>query len=255
MKRNSIKLEAEAKVMFDKLRAHQGEEVTLIYSHYGHLSSEVGALEEVNDFINVVVGHMGIPFVGYGSVIYQISHAGEILYENKRVEMNYDRRDNKSIYEAKRDIFGDRIVDEEEKKRAEAEKKWEEFIEKTNKAAQRDKKKLQEEGLALIKPETKDDWIEFTENNCTDGYSCCIVRATLSMMKKMEEEDFSCEAAEKQIFNEELGLTGFQAGAAANCIAHFAKRGEEFRIYWNKQFGVDEEEKGTVNPAVITIGK
>ena len=37
---------------------------------------------------------------------------------------------------------------------------------------------------------------------------------------------------------------------------YFAKQGEEYRRYWNKQYGIDDsEEKGTVNPAVLTIKK
>lgn len=46
------------------------------------------------------------------------------------------------------------------------------------------------------------------------------------------------------------------AGATANALSHFAKQGEEYRRYWNKQYGIeDSEEKGTVNPAVLTTKK
>ena len=75
------------------------------------------------------------------------------------------------------------------------------------------------------------------------------------MMKKFEE-GISFEDAEQQVYNEELGLSGFMAGATANALSHFAKQGDEYRKYWNKQYGIeDPEEKGTVNPAVLTRKK
>ena len=74
-------------------------------------------------------------------------------------------------------------------------------------------------------------------------------------MKKFEE-GISFEEAEKQVYNEELGLSGFMAGAAANALSHFAKNGDAYRDHWNKQYGVEEaEEKGTVNPAILSINK
>lgn len=59
-----------------------------------------------------------------------------------------------------------------------------------------------------------------------------------------------------KLYNEELGLSGFMAGAAANALSHFAKNGDAYRVHWNKQYGVeDAEEKGTVNPAILSINK
>ena len=75
------------------------------------------------------------------------------------------------------------------------------------------------------------------------------------MMKKFEE-GISFEEAEKQVYNEELGLSGFMAGATANALSHFAKNGDAYRVHWNKQYGVeDAEEKGTVNPAILSTKK
>lgn len=75
------------------------------------------------------------------------------------------------------------------------------------------------------------------------------------MMKKMEE-GISFEEAEQQVYDEELGLSGFMAGATANALSHFSKQGEEYRKHWNKKYGIeDADEKGTVNPAVLSIRK
>ena len=89
-------------------------------------------------------------------------------------------------------------------------------------------------GLTLVKPETAEEWLQFADNNSNDGYSVFVVKATISMMKKFEE-GISFEEAEQQVYNEELGLSGFMAGATANALSHFAKQGEEYRRYWNKQ--------------------
>lgn len=114
---------------------------------------------------------------------------------------------------------------------------------------------LMREGLTLINEETTEDWLQFADANTNDGYSVFVVKAVISMMKKFEE-GISFEDAEKQVYNEELGLSGYMAGATANALSHFAKNGEAYRIYWNKQYGVEVDEvKGTVNPAVLTIKK
>ena len=98
------------------------------------------------------------------------------------------------------------------------------------------------EGLTLVKPETAEEWLQFADNNSNDGYSVFVVKATISMMKKFEE-GISFEEAEQQVYNEELGLSGFMAGATANALSHFAKQGEEYRKYWNKQYGIEDSEE------------
>ncbi len=114
---------------------------------------------------------------------------------------------------------------------------------------------LMREGLTLVKPETAEEWLQFADNYSNDGYSVFVVKATISMMKKMEK-GISFEEAEQQVYDEELELTGFLAGATANALSHFAKQGEEYRKYWNKKYGIDDaNEKGIVNPAVLSIRK
>jgi hypothetical protein len=256
LKHNSKILEDLAKEMFDQLREHLNEKVIMKYFDYGRLRTKTGKLTEVNDFNYVVIDCLGAPFIGYGCAIRSIqSEDKELLYLNPYLGIEYDKRTNEEVDEARKTIFGERIADKEKRKREEHDRKYQEYLERTAREAKRDKLMLQKEGLALIKPETAKDWMTFTENNCNDGYSCSVVRATLGIMKKMEA-GVPFEEAEQQVFNEEFDLTGFQAGAAASFIAHFAKQGEEFRKYWNSKFGVEaEEEKGTVNPAIITVGK
>lgn len=248
--------EAKAKAMFDKLREHIGEDVSYTGWWYGVKQEETAELREVNDFVNVLIGCSGIPFVGYGAAISDItSKDGEVLYSNPNIEYGYDRRADKDVFASKRLIFGDRIVDEEQAEKEKQDKEWAEYKEKSDIEAKKAKYTLMKEGLTLVKPETAEEWLQFADNNSNDGYSVFVVKATISMMKKFEE-GISFEEAEQQVYNEELGLSGFMAGATANALSHFAKQGDEYRKYWNKQYGIeDPEEKGTVNPAVLTIKK
>ena len=248
--------ESKAKAMFDKLREHIGEDVSYTGWWYGVKQEETAQLRNVTDFINVEIGCSGIPFVGYGAAISSItSKDGEVLYSNPNIEYGYDRRASEDIFASKRLIFGDRIVDAEVAEKEKQDKEWAEYKEKSDLEAKKMKYTLMKEGLALVKPETAEEWMQFADNNTNDGYSVFVVKAVISMMKKFEE-GISFEEAEQQVYNEELGLSGFMAGATANALAHFAKKGEEYRIHWNKQYGVENaEEKGTVNPAVLSIRK
>lgn len=248
--------EVQAKAMFDKLREHIGEDVSYTGWWYGAKLEETAELRNVTDFINVEIGCSGIPFVGYGAAISSItSKDGEVLYSNPNIEYGYDRRAAEDVFASKRLIFGDRIVDAEVAEKEKQDREWAEYKEKSDLEAKKMKYTLMREGLTLVKPETAEEWMQFADNNTNDGYSVFVVKAVISMMKKFEE-GISFEEAEKQVYNEELGLSGFMAGAAANALSHFAKNGDAYRNHWNKQYGVeDAEEKGTVNPAILSINK
>jgi len=248
--------EVQAKAMFDKLREHIGEDVSYTGWWYGAKLEETAELRNVTDFINVEIGCSGIPFVGYGAAISSItSKDGEVLYSNPNIEYRYDRRAAEDVFASKRLIFGDRIVDAEVAEKEKQDREWAEYKEKSDLEAKKMKYTLMREGLTLVKPETAEEWMQFADNNTNDGYSVFVVKAVISMMKKFEE-GISFEEAEKQVYNEELGLSGFMAGAAANALSHFAKNVDAYRDHWNKQYGVEEaEEKGTVNPAILSINK
>lgn len=248
--------EVQAKAMFDKLREHIGEDVSYTGWWYGAKLEETAELRNVTDFINVEIGCSGIPFVGYGAAISSItSKDGEVLYSNPNIEYGYDRRAAEDVFASKRLIFGDRIVDAEVAEKEKQDREWAEYKEKSDLEAKKMKYTLMREGLTLVKPETAEEWMQFADNNTNDGYSVFVVKAVISMMKKFEE-GISFEEAEKQVYNEELGLSGFMAGATANALSHFAKNGDAYRVHWNKRYGVeDAEEKGTVNPAILSIKK
>lgn len=50
-----------------------------------------------------------------------------------------------------------------------------------------------------------------------------------------------------------LGITGFMYGCAVGILSVCWKHGEELRKWHNKKYNVKEDEKGVVNPALLTI--
>ncbi len=126
----------------------------------------------------------------------------------------------------------------------------EEHKEKSDIEAKKAKYTLMKEGLVLVKPETAEEWLQFVDNNTNDGCSVYVVKATISMMKKFEA-GISFEDAEQQVYNEELDLDGFMVGATANALSYFSKKGEEYRKYWCKKFGIKyAEDVCTENSAI-----
>lgn len=100
-----------------------------------------------------------------------------------------------------------------------------------------------------IKPELQKEYDEYVKKN-NDPYGKCAVDAGESVMRLLDEGK-TPEEAEKGLY--EHDLTGFLAGCAAQAIFHFHVRGEEFNKFWNKNNGGSGEEKGTINPAIITL--
>ena len=93
------------------------------------------------------------------------------------------------------------------------------------------------------------DWKQYVSKNSGDGYSYAVIEATEAVGKLLDKGK-TCTEAELGMHGQ--GLTGFMAGHVALGIAHFHPRGEEFRAWWNAQYGVTGK-KGTVNPAIMTI--
>ena len=117
---------------------------------------------------------------------------------------------------------------------------------------------LMREGLTLVKPEKIEEWLQFVDNYSNNSYSAFIVKATISMMEKMEEgisfekAEQQVYKAEQQVYNEKLELNNYTKYSIASALSHFSKQGEEYRKYWNKKYGIEEaDEKGTVNPTVL----
>ena len=86
---------------------------------------------------------------------------------------------------------------------------------------------------------------------------CCVdvARETMKLLDNGKHKDFDtnkiiCEADDNIKAG---GITGFMAGCIAQMISKCHSRGEEFKKKWNKSYGVEDEKRGAINPALVTI--
>lgn len=89
-------------------------------------------------------------------------------------------------------------------------------------------------------------------NNCMDPYSFACVEGTIKVISALDAGKTVKEAHDAMYG---MGLSGFMAGEVAAMVSTYHERGEEFRDFWNEQFGVSKEKAngGIVNPAIVTI--
>lgn len=109
----------------------------------------------------------------------------------------------------------------------------------------------------------QESWDKWVASN-TDGYGGACVAVARNAMRLLDEgfelkepndtHKLICQA------DDQGGITGFMAGAAASMISQCHSRGDEFRRLWNRnnQIG-DEGERandsgGVLNPALLNIG-
>lgn len=100
-----------------------------------------------------------------------------------------------------------------------------------------------------IKKEFEAAYKEYVERN-KDEYGSEVVRVGEIVMCGLDA-GLSPEAA-MDAGVKGSGITGFMAGCLAQAVSHFHERGEEFRAWWNDQYGV-KSDKGVVNPAILNI--
>jgi len=101
-----------------------------------------------------------------------------------------------------------------------------------------------------LKSGTEKEWVKAVNNN-KDGYSRAVIDVVVKVCAELDKGKLPQEA--ESIGIKGSGITGFQAGAMASMINYFHPRGDEFRKYFNKQNGGTGKEKGTINPAIITL--
>jgi len=110
-----------------------------------------------------------------------------------------------------------------------------------------------------IKKEYKKEYKKYVKINSRDDYSFCCISVGEKVMKFLDNEKVSPEAA----FNKGIkdsGITGFMAGCIAGTVSKFHIRGEEFRKWWNIENQIKDEgekanqkEGAVLNPALMTI--
>lgn len=104
----------------------------------------------------------------------------------------------------------------------------------------------------------KDAWREGRAINLDPYGNACYVFAEgwaklmqIEIAKGIAVKDCAKEASQKADY---MGITGFMYGCAVNILSRCWRYGEELRKWHNKEYGVSEDKKGVVNPAVLTIG-
>lgn len=104
----------------------------------------------------------------------------------------------------------------------------------------------------ITKQGLQEKYNRYAKINSEDEYSKACIDA-IELVAKALDDGASPEEANLKTHG--LGLTGFMAGEIFKAIAYFHPRGEEVNKWWNKMCGGTGKEKGTINPAIITIGK
>jgi hypothetical protein len=101
-------------------------------------------------------------------------------------------------------------------------------------------------------------WQGWKDGN-TDPYGSAIIRYA-EMWARLMQAEIDSGAALEDIAEETgdaadtEGITGFMYGAAVHCLATCWAHGDQLRKWHNGRYGVGADAKGTVNPAVLTIG-
>lgn len=105
-----------------------------------------------------------------------------------------------------------------------------------------------------IKPGLEEKYATYVANNSTDGYSRACVDCGETFGRALDTGS-SPETAKVIMCATPDGqeLTGFMMGAIMSAIVYFHPRGPEVKVWWNKECGGTGEEKGTINPAIITV--
>ncbi len=236
-----------------------GEQVEIEYVNYGSLRRDTDELREISPFNNVLVGHQGIPFIGYGSAIRRIAlvDSGEVIYLNPFIASDYDiRNDEVERYKVVAESFGEQIANSQRDAKAQADRDQAERFADLDAKARAKAPELIDGGVAFVKPELADEWREYAKNNTDDGYSAAVIEGTVGGLRALADGKTTAEA-EKACTAAE---TGFQMGCVAKGLAHFAPRGDEFRAYWNRKYMTEDQavkadaSGGVVNPAILTIG-
>lgn len=115
-----------------------------------------------------------------------------------------------------------------------------------------------------IKSEKLADWQKGLKNNEDPYGRACFVFAN-ELAKNLEDimidlgRPFNelttneIKQAEKKADEVVGGITGFMYGVAISCLSEVWQYGEELRKWHNSQMG-QPEAKGTINPAIMTVG-
>lgn len=237
--------------IIEKLKENIGKNIKCCYWHDECIIEKDNELKKIDNFKSIKIGDKTIPFIGNNyAIVYIYGENGDVLYHNPFIKPFYKETNPDKIEELRRLMFGDKIVDEENKEKKLEELKQMEMIRALGIEQEKIRRPLVERGLKFVKEERKEELKKLTDVYL-EPYVLHVLNAFVLMMERIET-GVSFEDAEIDVYDNELGLTGFQVFATAKLIWYFAKNGEEYRIYWNTKHGiVDSNENDVVNPTVL----
>jgi len=101
-----------------------------------------------------------------------------------------------------------------------------------------------------VKKGLEKEWQEAVNKN-KDEYGKAVIKVIEKVCIELDKGKSPQEA--EAIGIKDSDITGYQAGIMASMINYFHPRGDEFKKYFNKECGGTGKEKGTINPAIMTI--
>lgn len=116
----------------------------------------------------------------------------------------------------------------------------------------------QETEIEFKDEEAKKNWDTIVEKNSHDSYGrgiCEYATVWIKFMQHLMKRGCKLEniADNTSSVADMYGMSGFSYGCAVNMIVECWKHGEELRIWHNKRWGISEEAKGVVNPAILQL--
>lgn len=215
--------------MFNKLKEHKGKFVQIYYYNYGYPSESAGELTDIVDFDYVEIEGRRYPFIGYGKAVKHVdTFNDEVLYENTDLDVCYNRTEPKDVIEAIRKSFGDEYANKEQ---ARCDNLVKTTVEMKNEARQT-KEIYVPEGLTVINPEKKDEWLIYANKLTDNYYTARIVKTLVEAMRNIENGvsfDKIDELVEKLDSNQVHELIG--------AIVHFSNYGEEYKTHCQNKYG------------------
>ena len=103
--------------------------------------------------------------------------------------------------------------------------------------------------LPYIKPDLEEDWKEFFAVNSDSLVGISVTRMVVNMILSIAT-GVSYDEMYQTVMR---GSSGFAMGWAVNMVNKYTIFGDGIRKWWNKQWGVSEEETRVVNPAIINV--
>lgn len=88
------------------LKETVGKNVSVEFVSGSHITRETGILKIVENFENIQVGCLGLPFIGSDTAIRSITYDGKVLYENINITTRYPPKTCRQIDSLRLRTFG-----------------------------------------------------------------------------------------------------------------------------------------------------